>query len=1175
VKYLFQYFFLFLSPVASFAQLTVVSGLTATQMANIIAGPGITVSNAVYTGPAISSGSFNGSGSNIGLASGVLLTCGDINLAIGPNSSGSAGVDNLAPGNSDLNGLAGATTYDAVELEFDFVSQSNNVSFRYVFGSEEYPEWVSSGYNDAFAFFISGPGIPGSQNIALVPGTGQPVTIDNINAGANSMYYVNNAGGGTVQYDGFTTVLTATRQVQACQTYHLRLTIADAGDGIYDSGVFIEEGSLISNVVLISASTVTADSTAWEGCSDAIVTFTLGATQPNPYTINYTVSGTATNGTDYQQLPGTITIPANTLSNSFTIVPTVDGIPESQETIIITVQTSICGWDTIILYIDDLDPLSVTAFGDTTLCNGQGQALISAVASGGGGGYTYLWNNGAGINDSAFVSPANTTTYTVTVNDLCGVNAVTDNVTVTVSPMPNANAGNDIYYCTGDPVTLTAAGGQTYRWYKLPANTLVGNSASVTINPVGDEDYYVEVNSAGCIDNDTISVFENPAAVANAGLDEVICENDNIQLLASGGTQYVWSPSSDLDDANIPDPVFNGTNTTTLTVTVTDVNGCTDIDDMIVTVNPLPPADAGPDVEICLGFTTQLNGSGGTVYSWNPPNDLDDPNIPDPVFSGLTSTNYTLTVTDNNSCVATDDVYIDVIQNIPVADFTIQTIACVNEDVNITFTGQASMTAIFTWNFNGGIIVSGNGGGPYTIQWATTGTKTVACIVDENGCGRDTMTYTIDIYPYPVPNAGPDQSACSGDVLSLGITTTPGETYQWTPPTGLSNANISDPDLTPVNLTPSTVVNPYVVTVTSAFGCVARDTTLITVFPIPLANFIVPPGECFDVNSIDFNAGGVYGNTATFFWDFGSSASPTTSTQENPSGIIFSAPAAYPVSLTITENGCVSLPSVQTIDIFPMPVADFTANPLEGCEPLLVFFTDQSNNVGSNLSYDWKFGDDSISSASNPLHRYLHAGVFDVQLTVTTGDGCSNTLNIPNYITVFPKPVAGFKATLEMVSIFDPKIIFTNQSFGSDSCEYIIGETGNNIYTCNFEYTFEDTGYYTITQYVYSIHGCLDTAQLDVYVKPEFTFYIPNAFSPNSDYKNDIFYGYGTYIVEYDLTILDRWGQILFRALDVKDGWDGFYKGLKAQEDVYVYKVNIVDINGEKHQFIGHVTLFR
>ncbi len=1175
MKYFFRAVLILLLPFAAHAQLTVVGGLTATQMANIIAGPGITVSNPVYVGPAISSGSFNGSASNIGIASGVLLTCGDINMAIGPNSLGSQGVDNLAPGNSDLDGIAGALTYDAVELEFDFVSQSNSVMFRYVFGSEEYPEWVNTGFNDAFAFYISGPGIPGSVNIGVVPSTTLPVTIDNINSGFNSQYYVNNAGGTTIQYDGFTTVLTASRVVQACETYHLRLTIADGGDGIYDSGVFIEENSLISNVVQISASTVTADSTAWEGCSDAVVTFTLGATQPTDYIINYTLGGTASNGTDYAALPGSIIIPANTLSNSFTIVPTVDGIPEAQETVTIIVQTSICGYDTILMYIDDLDPLTVTAYSDTTLCDGVGQATIYAIADGGGGGYTFSWNNGAGMNDTAIVAPGTTTTYTITVDDACGVTQITDDVTVTISTMPVADAGPDITYCAGDAVTLTAAGGTSYSWYKLPANTLVGNTAAVTINPIGNEDYYVKVTTSGCTDYDTLTVTENPAALADAGSDVAICENDVIQLMATGGVQYGWAPAGDLDDATIDNPTFSGTTTTTLTVTVTDANGCTDTDDVEVTVNPLPPADAGADITICLGFTTPLDGSGGTQYLWSPAIDLDDAAIAAPTFSGLVSTTYTLTVTDNNGCIATDDVYIDVMQNIPVSDFVLPTQTCVNDDITITFSGTASNTAIFDWNFNGGVVTAGNDEGPYTLHWTTTGTKTVECIVDENGCGSDTITYDIDVFAYPVPNAGANQSLCSGEVVSLGGSSIPGEDYQWTPVAYLNDASIAAPDLTPVNMTPAMVVLPYVITVTSQNGCVAKDTALITVFPIPIANYVAPAGECFNINSIDFLAGGVYGNAATFAWDFGMFAYPSTSTQENPNGVIFSLPDDYQVSLIITENGCVSLPSVQTVEIFPMPVADFSANPLEGCEPLDVFFTDLSDDVGSNLSYDWKFGDDSISAASNPRHTYINAGVYDVQVTVTTGDGCSNSITKPNYITVYPRPVAGFKATPEMVSIFDPRIIFTDQSSGSDSCEYMIGETGDVIYTCNFEYHFEDTGHYIITQYVYSTHGCKDTAALDVYVRPEFTFYIPSAFSPNADLTNDIFFGYGTFIKEYDLTILNRWGQMLFRSLDVTQGWDGTYKGDKAQEDVYVYKVNIVDINGEKHEFIGKVTLFR
>jgi hypothetical protein len=140
-------------------QLVVQGGLTPLQLAQIIAGPGITVSNATITGSAQASGSFDGANSNIGLPSGVILTTGPIDIAVGPNTAGSAGTGLGLPGNAQLNGLAGATTYDAILFEFDFIPLSNTVEFNYVFGSEEYPEFVNSGYNDAFAFFISGPGI--------------------------------------------------------------------------------------------------------------------------------------------------------------------------------------------------------------------------------------------------------------------------------------------------------------------------------------------------------------------------------------------------------------------------------------------------------------------------------------------------------------------------------------------------------------------------------------------------------------------------------------------------------------------------------------------------------------------------------------------------------------------------------------------------------------------------------------------------------------------------------------------------------------------------------------------------------------------------------------------------------------------------------------------------------
>ncbi len=248
-----------------YSQLVVSSVGTPQQLTQNLFGGGVIISNVTLTAPGGSWGTFDGINSNIGLDSGIILTSGKIANAVGPNTSGSVGTLYYAPGDPDLTALSGSVTNDACVLEFDLQVTGDTLTFNYVFGSEEYPEFVDS-YNDIFAFLISGPGITGEQNIAIVPGTTNPVSINNVNCQNNSPYYIcndpydylcpnsyncpNNSNSTTVQYDGFTTVLTASIVLQPLQTYHLKLAIADAVDSGYDSGVFIEAGSLSSIVIL-------------------------------------------------------------------------------------------------------------------------------------------------------------------------------------------------------------------------------------------------------------------------------------------------------------------------------------------------------------------------------------------------------------------------------------------------------------------------------------------------------------------------------------------------------------------------------------------------------------------------------------------------------------------------------------------------------------------------------------------------------------------------------------------------------------------------------------------------------------------------------------------------------------------------------------------------------------
>lgn len=242
----------------SFCQLTTDTTATAQQLVNNILGPGQTVSNIKLNCPSGSIATFT-STSNIGFEKGVLLTTGMAPFANGPNNKTNAGFNNGTIGDKQLDSLIGTiNTFDGCALEFDFTPSGNTLKVKYVFGSEEYPEYVNNQFTDGFGFFISGPGISGNKNIAVVPNTTTPISINTVNANTNSQYYINNANGTSIQYDGFTKPLTAMQSVTPFSTYHLKIVIADVTDGIYDSGVFIESGSItftgIKNAQLEDAS---------------------------------------------------------------------------------------------------------------------------------------------------------------------------------------------------------------------------------------------------------------------------------------------------------------------------------------------------------------------------------------------------------------------------------------------------------------------------------------------------------------------------------------------------------------------------------------------------------------------------------------------------------------------------------------------------------------------------------------------------------------------------------------------------------------------------------------------------------------------------------------------------------------------------------------------------------
>ena len=243
---LFTLFILFAASFSAKAQLIVGEADPYILITNVLVGKGLTTNNITYTGHKRACVFFeNGMASKLKMDAGIILSTGIAVGAKGPNDAGNKSTSELPSGGSVLlDQYAGGTTYDAAVLQFDFIPQTEDIIFNYIFASEEYPEYVDKNVSDIFGFFISGPGITGEQNVALIPGKTLPVSIDNINHLRNSQFFnLNTLGEKTLQADGFTTVLTAFLKLQPCKTYTIKLAIADVGDRLLDSYVFMEAGS--------------------------------------------------------------------------------------------------------------------------------------------------------------------------------------------------------------------------------------------------------------------------------------------------------------------------------------------------------------------------------------------------------------------------------------------------------------------------------------------------------------------------------------------------------------------------------------------------------------------------------------------------------------------------------------------------------------------------------------------------------------------------------------------------------------------------------------------------------------------------------------------------------------------------------------------------------------------
>lgn len=770
--------FLFFNVFCIFGQITITTGIPAsTLVQDVLVGQGVSVSNVTFTGNANSIGKFQTGAvpTNLGIAQGIVLSTGIVNdswAPIGSAASNSASTDNYYSGNSLLTTLAGYTTFDAAILEFDFVPLSDTIKFKYVFGSEEYHEYVNGGYNDVFAFFITGPnplgGSYSNYNIARIPGTTTPVSIDNVNNGnsyndcasgpcTNCAYFVDNCYGTSVVYDAFTVVLTAWAKVTPCQSYHLKIAIADAGDGVLDSGVFLEAGSFNTNAVQLTTtvSAPAAGSDAIEGCNNVTIKFELPAPSPINRVVPFTVAGTATNGVDYQAIPNSVTIPAGSSLTTLEIIPFIDGLPEGTETVTMNVQTSPCTNETITINILDYTMITATGTGSTTICGGGGPVQIGVTVSNGIAPYTYAWDNGLPSTQTHSVSPISNTTYTVTVSDACGNNAtasVTINIsaslTITIDP-PQPEI------CANTSQTLTAGGALNYLW-----NTS-SQTSSIIVTPQSTTSYQVTGSDAnGCTGSAqvTVTVYPN-LTVSIAPIDPKVCEGSGIVLTASSnGTNpsFQWDSGQTGSSISVTPPTE-----TQYSVNVSDDQGCTGSASVTVEVFSIPYVDfsANP-LSGCtpLQVTFENLSETGLTFLWNFGNGGVSAQT-NPIYQYNSAGTFTVTLIGTNAGGCKDTMvrpsYIQAIPS-PIAGFHPSATIAYEDEPWITFTDYSLGALNWNWNFG-----DGNPPGTSTEQnpdytFPGVGVYDVWLWVENSyGC-TDSTHQTITIRPlvtFYIPNA--------------------------------------------------------------------------------------------------------------------------------------------------------------------------------------------------------------------------------------------------------------------------------------------------------------------------------------------------------------------------------------------------------------------------------------
>ena len=771
----------------------------------------------------------------------------------------------------------------------------------------------------------------------------------------------------------------------------------------------------------------------------------------------------------------------------------------------------------------------------------------------------------------------------------------TNSYSITSIPAPFLNAQGTGLATPACPGMLGAQGlnETTVTWTSIPSSALYNSFLNcqsgcdtVTVSPSGTFPAYVDYQVCGmpfgnCTSGflcDTVRIYllQNPSVTINPPSITLCNGAGNTTTITANPTggappySYTWS------NGQTTQSIIAGSGT--YTVTVTDSLGCSTAT-ATSTVTAVAPivANAGSDISICSSQSTvQLNGSvqtatggiwtgGGGTY--NPNNVTLNPTYtPSNAEVSNGFANLILTTTGNQGCPAdADTVHITIVPN-PFSMITGTMMLCAqnNASYSVPFIPGNS----YAWSVTGGTINGSSTSNAINVTWGSSGTATVT-LTETNSIGcSSTTTMNVTLVAVPSPTIVGTSSVCQYNQETYTVNSSPGSSYNWTVTGGLVIGGTTSNTLNVKWNTTGT--GSITVTETNSFGCAQTNTLPVSILARPIPQINGSSTGC--VSNIPNTYSAPWIANTNYIWNV-SGGTIVGVNSSNSIDIAWNTSGNNAVTLRVinTSTGC---DSTLTLNINVGALAPPVVQPssFAGCPPLTINFTGNSPALGQ--TYAWTFGDAFYSTIVNPTHVYHTPGLYTVTLVTTNATGCSDSAMA--MINIYPVPNAAFTHNYidNVYYIDESTLVFSNTSTGGSQYTWLFG-TGDSSSTYEPPYVYHVPGDYSIQLYVSNTWGCTDLAQGPIRVRARESVYVPNAFTPNGDDRNDFFSIGKSNIASLNVIIFNRWGEICFTSNDVNFRWDGTYKGKPVPKGIYGYIITAIGNNGNDYTYNGTITLVK